>query len=109
MRTLVVANDRGGIGKTMLTCHIAWHLDEQGKRVVVLDLDKQCHSTGMLKAEFEQIRPVQSILDFATGEEPPAMAYFNTTRHIVEMTTDGQQQGQHSPAMVLATRPGLAT
>ena len=42
MRTIVVTNERGGIGKTMLTCHIAWHLAEQGKRVVVLDLDKQC-------------------------------------------------------------------
>jgi len=50
MRTIVVTNERGGIGKTMLTCHIAWHLAEQGKRVVVLDLDKQCHSAGMLKA-----------------------------------------------------------
>jgi chromosome partitioning protein len=64
MRTIVVTNERGGIGKTTLTCHIAWHLAEQGKRVVVLDLDKQCHSAGMLKAEFEQIGPVQSILDF---------------------------------------------
>src|SRR3546814_1279053 len=68
------------IGKTMLTCHIAWHLAEQGKRVVVLDLDKQCHSAGMLKAEFEQIGPVQSILDFAPGEEPPALACFKNTR-----------------------------
>src|SRR3546814_10001445 len=69
MRTIVVTNERGGIGKTTLTCHIAWHLAEQGKRVVVLDLDKQCHSAGMLKAEFEQIGPVQSILDFARSEE----------------------------------------
>src|SRR3546814_2095334 len=80
MRTIVVTNERGGIGKTMLTCHIAWHLAEQGKRVVVLDLDKQCHSAGMLKAEFEQIGPVQSILDFAPGEEPPALACFKNTR-----------------------------
>ena len=70
MRTIVVTNERGGIGKTTLTCHIAWHLAEQGKRVVVLDLDKQCHSAGMLKAEFEQIGPVQSILDFEPNEEP---------------------------------------
>ena len=29
MRTIVVTNERGGIGKTTLTCHIAWHLAEQ--------------------------------------------------------------------------------
>src|SRR3546814_5384910 len=92
MRTIVVTNERGGIGKTMLTCHIAWHLAEQGKRVVVLDLDKQCHSAGLLKAEFEQIGPVQSILDFAPGEEPPALACFKNTRQVVELTTDGPPQ-----------------
>src|SRR3546814_13757682 len=86
MRTIVVTNERGGIGKTTLTCHIAWHLAEQGKRVVVLDLDKQCHSAGMLKAEFEQIGPVQSILDFDPNEEPPALACFKNTRQIVELT-----------------------
>src|SRR3546814_7920381 len=108
MRTIVVTNERGGIGKTTLTCHIAWHLAEQGKRVVVLDLDKQCHSAGMLKAEFEQIGPVQSILDFAPVEEPPALACFKNTRQVVELTTDGPQQGQHIAAYVRAIRAGLA-
>ena len=108
MRTIVVTNERGGIGKTTLTCHIAWHLAEQGKRVVVLDLDKQCHSAGMLKAEFEQIGPVQSILDFDPNEEPPALACFKNTRQIVELTTDSPQQGQHIGAYVRAIRAGLA-
>lgn len=108
MRTIVVTNERGGIGKTTLTCHIAWHLAEQGKRVVVLDLDKQCHSAGMLKAEFEQIGPVQSILDFDPNEEPPALACFKNTRQIVELTTDSPQQGQHIGTYVRAIRAGLA-
>ena len=108
MRTIVVTNERGGIGKTTLTCHIAWHLAEQGKRVVVLDLDKQCHSAGMLKADFEQIGPVQSILDFDPADEPPALACFKNTRQIVELTTDGPQQGQHIGAYVRAIRVGLA-
>src|SRR3546814_1933432 len=108
MRTIVVTNERGGIGKTTLTCHIAWHLAEQGKRVVVLDLDKQCHSAGMLKAEFEQIGPVQSILDFDPNEEPPALACFKNTRQIVELTTDSPQQGKHIGAYVRAIRAGLS-
>src|SRR3546814_18840052 len=95
MRTIVVTNERGGIGKTTLTCHIAWHLAEQGKRVVVLDLDKQCHSAGMLKAEFEQIGPVQSILDFDPNEEPPALACFKNTRQIVELTNESPELGTH--------------
>ncbi|MET1756521.1 AAA family ATPase [Novosphingobium sp. RD2P27] len=108
MRTIVVTNERGGIGKTTLTCHIAWHLAEQGKRVVVLDLDKQCHSAGMLAAEFEQLGPIQSILDFEPDDEPPALACFKNTRQVVELTTDGPQQRQHIASYVRAIRAGLA-
>src|SRR3546814_11914805 len=93
MRTIVVTSERGGIGKTTLTCHIAWHLAEQGKRVVVLDLDKQCNRPGMLKAEFEQIGPVQSILDFAPVEEPPALACFKNTSQALEPPPHGPPQG----------------
>src|SRR3546814_1588636 len=101
MRTILVTNERGGIGKTTLTCHIAWHLAEQAKRVVVLDLDKQCHSAGMLKAEFEQIGPVQSILAFAPVEEPPALdrqsTRLNTSRsYASRMPTYAQQEQQHT-------------
>lgn len=108
MRTIVVTNERGGIGKTTLTCHIAWHLAEQGKRVVVLDLDKQCHSAGMLAAEFEQLGPIQSVLDFAPEGEPPTLACFKNSRQVVELTTDGPQQGQHIGVYVRAIRAGLA-
>src|SRR3546814_16779866 len=62
----------------------------------------------MLKAEFEQIGPVQSILDFDPNEEPPALACFKNTRQIVELTTDSPQQGQHIGAYVRAIRAGLA-
>src|SRR3546814_2884417 len=106
MRTIVVTNERGGIGKTMLTCHIAWHLAEQGKRVVVLDLDKQCHSAGKLKAEFEQNGTVQSILDFDPNEEHPALPCFENTAQMAELTTDSPQQDQHLGASVRAIRAG---
>src|SRR3546814_6129166 len=59
-------------------------------------------------AEFEQIGPVQSILDFDPNEEPPALACFKNTRQIVELTTDSPQQGQHIGAYVRAIRAGLA-
>src|SRR3546814_19030201 len=62
----------------------------------------------MMKAGFDLIWAVQSILDCAPGEEPPALACFKNTRQGVELTTDGPQQGQHIAAYVRAIRAGLA-
>ncbi len=41
MTTIVVANRKGGCGKTMLSLNIAGTLASQGKRVLLIDLDPQ--------------------------------------------------------------------
>ena len=41
MKTLVINNQKGGVGKTMLAVHAAWFLAEGGGRVLVVDLDPQ--------------------------------------------------------------------
>lgn len=41
MKTLVIANQKGGVGKSTLTTHLAYAAREQGKRVLLVDLDKQ--------------------------------------------------------------------
>ena len=50
MKTLVVANQKGGVGKTTLLVHMAHYAAEAGSRVLVIDLDPQCNTSSSLEA-----------------------------------------------------------
>lgn len=46
MQSIVVFNNKGGVGKTTLLCNLASYLQKQlGKRVLVVDADPQCNTT----------------------------------------------------------------
>lgn len=48
MQAILVANPKGGSGKTTLSTNIAAYLASQGKRVAMLDLDRQKSATRWL-------------------------------------------------------------
>lgn len=52
MKTLVITNQKGGVGKTTLTVHLAHFAAERGARVLVIDLDAQAHTSFSL-GEFD--------------------------------------------------------
>jgi chromosome partitioning protein len=51
MKTLAFFNNKGGVGKTTLAYHLAWMLADQGRRVLVVDLDPQANLTSMFLPE----------------------------------------------------------
>ncbi|HCN01600.1 MULTISPECIES: ParA family protein [Pantoea] len=53
MKTISVFNNKGGVGKTTLTYHIAHSISEMGFKVLMIDADPQCNLTiYSLKQEF---------------------------------------------------------
>lgn len=47
----VVFNEKGGVGKSSITCNLAAISASQGNRTLVIDLDPQCNSTQYLLGE----------------------------------------------------------
>lgn len=50
MKIFTIANQKGGVGKSTIACHLSWFLRDAGKRVLHIDLDPQGNSSETLQA-----------------------------------------------------------
>lgn len=55
-RVVAVSSQKGGVGKTTTSVHLAWALAESGARVLLVDLDPQGHVAASLKARLANPR-----------------------------------------------------
>lgn len=85
MRSIVVFNNKGGVGKTTLLCNVAAYLQKvKNKKVIIVDMDPQCNATAYMfpfpqieqiytkskKTIYEIVKPLQRGIGFQKGELP---------------------------------------
>lgn len=47
-KSICLFNHKGGVSKTTTTFNLGWSLADQGKKVLIVDLDSQCNLTGLV-------------------------------------------------------------
>jgi cellulose biosynthesis protein BcsQ len=62
MKTISIFNNKGGVGKTTLTFHLAHALAEMGHRTLIIDLDPQCNLT-ILGMDEERLHEIWAVED----------------------------------------------
>ena len=76
VKTIAVANQKGGVGKTTCCVNLAAELGRQGKKVLLLDIDPQGNAGFGIGVNAEEIET--TIYEVMLGELPIKEAIFDT-------------------------------
>ena len=74
-KTIVVANQKGGVGKTTTVVNLAAYLGQKGKNILVIDIDPQANAGSGLNVSQPQ-NP--TIYDLIINDTPAAAAIVKT-------------------------------
>ncbi len=68
---ICIANNKGGIGKTTVTCNLGSALSLKGKKVLVVDNDPQANTTGILISRNTVVRKsLYELIDPSSNDAP---------------------------------------
>ena len=93
MKSVLIANPKGGAGKTTLSTNLAGHFANQGHHVTLCDLDRQQSALRWMA--------------FRDPRLPSVTGYFAGNQVALKLGNAGQQSGHH-PAMRAAQIKGHA-
>lgn len=103
MKILTVFNNKGGVGKTTLTYHLAHAFAEQGRKVLIVDLDPQCNLT-ITALQMQEIHDIWApedsyVDDFAAASEnlDKMLASPRSIHFILKPTEDGKDDLENLP------------
>ena len=75
-KRIVVANQKGGVGKTTTAVNLSAALQEAGKRVLLVDFDPQGNATSAFGVDKNAVSP--NVYDVLIGEAPCERAIIKT-------------------------------
>ena len=81
MRTIAVVNQKGGCGKSITSINLSAFLAQAGRRVLLVDMDPQGHSTLGLSPG--QVAPTRTMYDvFRATQGGPRMSLTDVIRQV---------------------------
>jgi cellulose biosynthesis protein BcsQ len=113
-KIVTVFNNKGGVGKTTLTYHLAHALGEIGKKVLLIDLDPQCN-LSIIALQMDAIHDIWTpedgyIEDFAACRSAVGEAQFSedvskprSVHFLLKPTEDGTAELEKLPPPVPLT------
>jgi chromosome partitioning protein len=78
VHVITIGNEKGGVGKTSTTVHLAAALGLSGQRVLVIDLDTQAHASQWFGTPVNRIQPDRSSYAVLTEQAPLALTLIRT-------------------------------
>lgn len=100
MQTFLIANPKGGVGKSTLATNLAGYFARAGHRVMLGDIDRQQSSRAWLKLRSPALPPIAS---WDMADDRPAKPPKDTT-HVVLDTPAGVHGKQLTQVLKSATR-----